>query len=97
MTMIRKQFFIDREKSLELRRVAAARGLSEAELIRLGIDRILVDQGKESAAWKAKFSTVMASLGDNSELADRIEKIKKFDAGRLDKRLARNRKLLDRR
>jgi hypothetical protein len=53
MTMIRKQFFIDREASARLKRAAAARGVSEAELIREGLEIVLNEPAKDSNAWKA--------------------------------------------
>jgi hypothetical protein len=53
MAMIRKQFFIDREASARLKRAAAARGVSEAELIREGLEIVLADPAKDPEDWKA--------------------------------------------
>ena len=94
MTMIRKQFFIDREKSQQLQRIAAAKGLSEAELIRAGVDRILAEQSAHAKpeGWKRRFLETMASLGDMSEVADRVEANKKEQGKLWQKRLARNEK-----
>jgi hypothetical protein len=96
MTMIRKQFFIDRDKSLQLQRVATAKGLSEAELIRAGVDCILAEQCADAKpeAWKRRFLATMASLGDMSEVADRVEANKKEQGKLWKKRLARNEKQL---
>ena len=53
MTMIRKQFFIDREASARLKRAATARGVSEAELIREGLEIVLAEATTDPDAWKA--------------------------------------------
>jgi hypothetical protein len=51
MTMI--QFFIDREASARLKRAAAARGVSEAELIREGVEFVLAEPANGLGDWKS--------------------------------------------
>jgi hypothetical protein len=73
MTMIRKQFFIDRDASARLKRAAAARGVSEAALIREGIAHV-VDQA-EGADWKVKLEAALKAItpGQFDDLAERVE------------------------
>ncbi len=96
MTMIRKQFFIDREKSRELQRLAAARGVSEAELIRSGVALVLEQGATATADWRTNFRDVLAKLGKHEALARRIEKNKADQAKRWAKRLDETRKQLRR-
>lgn len=97
MTMIRKQFFIDRDKSQKLQLMAQARGMSEAELIRAGVDRILAELASETSDWKQKFQATIDSLGDfdGEGLARRVAENKKRQAELWDKRMARNRRQLE--
>jgi hypothetical protein len=96
MTMIRKQLFIDRDKSQQLQRIAAGKDLSEAELIRAGVDRILAEQRAQAKpeGWKHRFLETMASLADMSAVADRVEANKKEQGKLWQKRLARSEKQL---
>ena len=96
MTMIRKQFFIDREQSNLLRRLAASKGVSEGELIRLGVDKIIAEQQSETEDWKRQFARVMEKLGDQSALATRVEQTKKLQSERWRARIGRSRKRLER-
>lgn len=69
--MIRKQFYIHRRQQLLLRRLAQARGVSEAEIIRRAIEREAAGIARQSsspdrAAWAEILATVEARkrLGD---------------------------------
>ncbi len=75
MTMIRKQFFIDREASRRLKRAAAAKGVPEAELIREGIDRVVGDVEDEASDWKIKFEAALKAIkpGRFDHMAKRVE------------------------
>jgi hypothetical protein len=75
MTMIRKQFFIDRDASARLKRAAAARGVSEAELIREGIARVVDQAEAEGADWKVKLEAALKAItpGQFDDLAERVE------------------------
>jgi hypothetical protein len=75
MTMIRKQLFIDREASGRLKRAAAEKGVSEAELIRLGIDRIVTETEAETADWRAAFRQALERIpaGAFDELRERVD------------------------
>ena len=64
--MVRKQIYIEAQQEAHLKRVARARGVSEAEVIRHAIDRQVLGRSWElrsgdAAAWK-KALKVMRSL-----------------------------------
>jgi predicted DNA-binding protein len=56
MTLIRKQFFIDRDVSQRLKLLAAEQGVSEAELIRRAIEVKLATADTEDDAWRTGLS-----------------------------------------
>lgn len=97
MTMIRKQFPIDRPTSEKLRRLAAKRGVAEAELIRLGIDALLAQEAapEEEIDWKQQLAKFIEASGALSAAADRIERNKALQARRWRQRMKRNRKQFD--
>ena len=53
MTMVRKQVYISKEQDEDLKRLSALSGVSEAELIREGIEFVKAKRQKEAAdrAW----------------------------------------------
>ncbi len=75
MTMIRKQFFIDREASRRLKLAAVARGVSEADLIRKGVDHVVAEIEGENQDWRKTFRAAVEAIkpGRFDDLADRIE------------------------
>jgi hypothetical protein len=74
MTMIRKQFFIDRDASARLKRAAATRGVSEAELIREGIERVVGDVEVEGNDWRKVLRDAVEAIpaGQFDELAEHV-------------------------
>ena len=68
MTMVRKQFFIDPEASRRLKRAAASKGVSEADLIRDGIDRVLKDAEAEGENWKKALKSLRGIWKDRTDL-----------------------------
>ena len=74
MGMIRKQFFIDREASRRLKRAAAIRGVSEAELIRDGIERVVAEAEGEDRDWRKAFRAAVEAIkpGQFDYLADQV-------------------------
>ena len=50
--MVRKQIFITAEQNRRLKQHAAATGVSEAELVRAGIDLLRLDQKTEKTDWR---------------------------------------------
>ena len=72
MTMIRRQVFITKEQSRQLKARAHAAGISEAELIRLGIDRELA-ASENADAWKRRLLSLAGSLKDSSYLEATIK------------------------
>ncbi|MBI3393468.1 MAG: hypothetical protein HY039_09815 [Nitrospirae bacterium] len=61
--MLRKQIYIAVEQEKKLKRTAAARGVSEAQLIREPIDRAVVVSGrgvKDRAAWEREKARMLA-------------------------------------
>jgi hypothetical protein len=74
MGMIRKQFFIDREASRRLKQAAVARGVSEAELIRQGIERVVAETEDGEADWRKAFRAAVDAItpGQFDGLAERV-------------------------
>ena len=60
--MVRKQIFITTEQNKRLKARAAAIGVSEAELIRAGIDLRLHEQGEKQKAWSDTVAETVAKL-----------------------------------
>lgn len=73
MTMIRKQVFITEEQSQDLKSRSRAAGVSEAQLIRSGIDRELAAT-ENAEAWKQRIMRAAGSLSDVSHLERVIKK-----------------------
>ena len=74
MGMIRKQFFIDREASRRLKQAAGKRGVSEAELIREGIELVVTGVEQASNDWRIALRSALADIppGMFDDLADRV-------------------------
>jgi hypothetical protein len=60
--MVRKQIFITADQNTRLKTYAAAAGVSEAELIRAGIDLRLQEQGAKQKAWSDTVAETVAKL-----------------------------------
>ena len=60
--MVRKQIFITTEQNKRLKARAVAIGVSEAELIRAGIDLRLQEQGEKQKAWSDTVAETVAKL-----------------------------------
>jgi hypothetical protein len=60
--MIRKQLFITEEQNRKLKERAAATGVSEAELIRAGIDLRLEQGAQDQRAWGDVVDETVAKL-----------------------------------
>ena len=95
MTMIRKQFFVDADVSQRLKRLAAIRRVSEAELIRQGVAKLLSDTAQENADWQSRFTQIVSNFGENTELAERVMQVKTEQAELLRKRRERLRAQFD--
>ena len=87
--MVRKQFFIREDQQKRLKAVAAAKGVSEAELIRQGIDLELKrNEAAENESWKEGFRQAAGIWKDRTDLDElfadarrrRKERRKKMDA-----------------
>ena len=71
--MIRKQLFITAEQDRKLKQRAAAAGVSEAELIRAGIDLQL--EGKaEKTDWRSLAERLSGSWAEREDLDDFLRK-----------------------
>jgi hypothetical protein len=60
--MVRKQIFITAEQNRRLKALAAATGVSEAELIRAGIELRLQEQAESQASWSETVDEIVAKL-----------------------------------
>ena len=72
MNMIRKQVFVTKEQSRQLKARARVAGVSEAALIRAGIDRELM-VSNDTAAWKERLMRMAGSLKDTTCLETAIQ------------------------
>lgn len=72
MSMIRTQIQLTEEQAENVKRVAAERGISMAEVIREGIDRVLADEGRADRWDRALAATgkFHSGLRDVSERHD---------------------------
>jgi hypothetical protein len=74
--MIRKQLFITAEQNRKLKQRAAAAGVSEAELIRAGIDLQL--EGKaEKTDWRSLAERLSGSWAEREDLEEEIREIRR--------------------
>ena len=74
--MVRKQFYIHRRQQLLLRRLAAARGVSEAEIVRQAIEHEAaggeaVQRAPDRAAWEAVLKAVAERRDEGDGVAYR--------------------------
>ena len=97
MPMIRKQILISDDQNRRLRAAAAAEGTTEAELVRKGIDLALDQANSDPEGWRERLLAVLENMEPMTDFADRVEANRKAQAALWKKRLARNRKLLDKR
>ena len=75
--MIRKQVYITPEQQRQLRERAAAAGVPEAELIRAGIDKQLVETAQaDPDAWRRIFDDVSPSWAEREDLQEEMARIR---------------------
>lgn len=80
--MVRKQIFISADQNKRLKSHAAAAGVSEAELIRAGIDLRLQEQGEKQKAWSDTVAETVAKLsGAWAERDDLDETLRRHRKG----------------
>jgi len=65
--MVRKQFFISAEQNRRLKKGAAAAGVSEAALIRDGID-LRLEQKQEVQNWRVEFDKLSGAWAERTDL-----------------------------
>ncbi len=70
--MIRKQFFIKEEQDKQLKKLVARLGVSEAELIREGIDKILAAKDSKAKDWKQGWKNALEVSGDFADLGETV-------------------------
>jgi hypothetical protein len=79
--MVRKQIFISADQNKRLKAHAAAAGVSEAELIRAGIDLRLQEQGEKQKAWSDTVAETVAKLSgawaDHESLDEEMREIRR--------------------
>jgi hypothetical protein len=78
--MVRKQIYISRRQPAMIKRLAEARGLSEAEVIRQAIDReashaTTPQSGRGSqAAWEGAYAVMLYLLSDAGKFTEPIRR-----------------------
>jgi hypothetical protein len=74
--MVRKQLFITEEQNRKLKEQAAATGVSEAELIRTGIDLKL--EGKpQRTDWRSLAESFSISWAEREDLEEEMREIRR--------------------
>ena len=71
--MVRKQFFISAEQNKQLKAQAAAAGVSEADLIRAGID-LRLQQKAEKTDWRRLADSLSGAWGERDDLDDILKR-----------------------
>lgn len=75
--MVRKQFFITAEQNKRLKARAAAAGVSEAELVRAGIDLRLEHEVVEKTDWLRLADNLSGSWAERENLDEEMRDIRK--------------------
>lgn len=74
--MVRKQFFITTEQNRRLKAHAAATGVSEAELVRAGID-LRLEQKVEKTDWRELADSLSGAWAERDDLDEILRKHRK--------------------
>jgi putative heme degradation protein len=74
--MVRKQFFITAEQNKRLRAHAAAAGVSEAELVRAGID-LRLERKPEKTDWRRLAESFSPSWAERENLDEEMREIRR--------------------
>jgi hypothetical protein len=74
--MVRKQFFITAEQNKRLRAHAAAAGVSEAELVRDGID-LRLERKPEKVDWRRLAESFSSSWAERENLDEEMREIRR--------------------
>jgi hypothetical protein len=74
--MVRKQFFITAEQNKRLRAHAAAAGVSEAELVRAGID-LRLERKPEKTDWRRLAASFSSSWAERENLDEEMREIRR--------------------
>ncbi len=73
--MVRKQFFITAEQNKRLKAHAAATGVSEAELVRAGIE-LRLEQKDEKPDWRRLAASFSSSWAERENLDEEMREIR---------------------
>lgn len=88
--MIRKQVYITPEQQRQLRERAAAAGVPEAELIRAGIDKQLVETAQaDPDAWRRIFDDVSPSWAEREDLQEELAELRAGWTKRVERKFKR--------
>jgi hypothetical protein len=74
--MVRKQFFITAEQNKRLRAHAAAAGVSEAELVRAGID-LRLERKPAKTDWRRLAESLSPSWAERENLDEEMREIRR--------------------
>jgi hypothetical protein len=74
--MVRKQFFITAEQNKRLKAHAAATGVSEAELVRAGID-LRIDQAPATQNWRDGLDKLSGAWAERKDLDEEMREIRR--------------------
>jgi hypothetical protein len=86
--MVRKQLFITEEQNSKLKEQAAATGVSEADLIRAGIDLRLEQTAHDQRAWRDIVDETVAKLSGAWAKRENLDEEMREIRGRWNRRAA---------
>lgn len=83
--MVRKQVFITAEQNARLKLLAAQTGKAEGELVRTGLEKVLVEQEANEGAWKAELMKLAGMWEGRDDLDEQFAERRKRRGERRDR------------
>ena len=92
--MVRKQFLITADQNRQLKQRASELGVTEAEIVRDGIDKALQEGSGNDQGWRERLLKLLDEQPLGEDFAERVRENKKVQAELWRRRLERTRKLM---
>ena len=83
MTMVRKQFLIDKEQNQRLKALAGETGKSEGELIGEGIATRIDTKTADSEDWRSGLERLSGAWAERDDMQDFVRELRKGAGRRL--------------
>lgn len=92
--MVRKQFLITADQNRRLKKCAAEAGVTEAEIVRQGVEMALEIRASRDQDWRRQLKQALQAGALDEGFAERVRENKRTQAEAWRKRLERTRRLL---